>query len=326
MHRVAIIGAGSMGLRHAQAYVEMPNAELVAVMDGEPEAAEKLGEAHSVRWFSDIDEMFGEVGLDAVDICTPTPTHLNYIKAAAGAGKHVCCEKPLARTIGQAQEAVRVCDEAGVVLFVAHVLRWFPQLRQLSELIKSGAIGDPVVARTSRGSVHPGRWFAEVKARGGVILDLLVHDFDWLRWCFGRVKRVYARGLAEKKALNTDYALVTLRFESGVIAHVEGSWARPDGFVVDVEVAGTEGLLSFSSRDTPTLIIQKKSDDSSMHAAVVSSSPTSASPYQLELEHFITCLEEGRTPDVTGEDGLEAVRIAESALRSIGTGEPVSIA
>ena len=71
---------------------------------------------------------------------------------------------------------------------------------------------------------------------------MIIHDYDWLRWCFGKVRRVYARGLYESKVPLTDYALVTLRFESGVIAHVEGNWARPGGFVVNVEVAGTVGF------------------------------------------------------------------------------------
>ncbi|OFX13968.1 MAG: dehydrogenase, partial [Armatimonadetes bacterium RBG_16_58_9] len=255
--------------------------------------------------------------------------HLDNIKAAARAGKHVCSEKPLARTIGQAQEAVRVCEEAGVVLFVAHVLRWFPEFKHLRDLVASGAIGDPVIARTSRGGTFPrgsDYWFSDMKASGGVVHDLIVHDFDWLRWCFGKVKRVYARGLYEKKMRFLDYALVTLRFESGVIAHVEGTWARPSGFVTDVEIAGTEGLLRFSNRESAPLVIERKSSDAQAPAVAVPSSPTAVNPYYLELDHFITCLEQGSVPDVTGQDGLEAVRIAESALRSISSGQPVSIA
>ena len=329
MHRVAVIGAGTMGRTHSGAYAEMPDAELVAVMDSRPEAAEEIANTHSARAYSSIDTLLSEEDVDVIDVCTPTPSHLDYIKAAAAAGKHVCSEKPLARTIGHAQEAVRACEEAGVVLFVAQVVRWFPEFRKLHDLIEAGAVGDPVVVRTSRGGAFPrgvDDWFANMKSSGGVVMDLMVHDFDWLQWCFGRVKRVYARGLYQSRLTLTDYALVTLRFENGVVAHVEGNWARPTGFSTSVEVAGTKGLLSFSSDDSVPLRIERKAESDAGAGVTVPSSPTSVSPYYLELEHFIDCLEKGRTPDVTPQDGLEAVRIAESALRSISSGQPVGLA
>ena len=329
MKKVAVVGAGTMGRVHSGAYAKMPNAELVAIMDTLPEAAEKLAEAHSVRAYSDFKQMLSELEVDVVDVCVPTNVHLDYIKIAAAAGKHICAEKPLGRTIGQAQEAVRVCEEAGVVLFVAQVLRWFPDFKRLRDLIESGAIGTPVVARTTRASSFPrgtNDWFADMKASGGVALDMIIHDFDWLRWTFGKVKRIYARGLYDAGIPLTDYALVTLRFESGVVAHVEGNWARPSGFSTEVEVAGTEGLLHFASDQAVPLRIELKADAEAGPGVNVPSSPTSVDPYYQELEHFITCLEEGRTPDVTGQDGLEAVRIAESALRSISSGQPVALA
>lgn len=329
MKKVAVVGAGGMGRVHAGIYAKLPNAELAAIVDILPEAAEKLAEAHSVPAYTDIKQVLAELEVDVVDICVPTNVRLDYIKTAAAAGKHICAEKPLGRTIGQAQEAVRVCEEAGVVLFVAQVLRWFPQFKKLHDLIEAGAIGKPVVVRTTRAGSYPrgtNDWFADMKASGGVVLDLIIHDFDWLRWCFGKVKRVYARGLYEAGISLTDYALVTLRFESGVVAHVEGSWAKPSGFVVEVEVAGTEGLLYFNSDQSVPLRIERKAESESEPGVNVPSSPTSVNPYYQELEHFITCLEEGRTPDVTGQDGLEAVRIAESALRSISSGQPVALA
>ena len=329
MHRVAVIGAGTMGRTHSGAYAEIPDAELVAVVDSRLDAAEEIASAYSARAYPTIEELLSEEDVDVIDVCTPTASHLDYIKAAAAAGKHVCSEKPLGRTIGQAQEAVRVCEEAGVVLFVAHVLRWFPEFKKLHDLIEEGAVGDPVMVRTSRGGSFPrgvDDWFADLKGSGGVVMDLMIHDFDWLQWCFGKVRRVYARGLFQSRLPLTDYALVTLRFDSGVVAHVEGTWARPSGFSTSVEVAGTKGLLSFSSDDSVPLRIEKKAEEGVAAGVTVPSSPTSASPYYLELKHFIDCLEQDRTPDVTPQDGLEAVRIAESALRSIGSGQPVGLA
>lgn len=329
MQRVAVIGAGTMGRTHAEAYARMPNAELVAICDSRLDAAQQLADKYSARAFADINLLLSDVDLDLVDICTPTHTHIDYIKAAAAARKHICCEKPLTRTTGQAMEAVRICQEAGVVLFPAQVLRWFPEFRKMRDLIVSGAIGTPVVVRTSRCSAYPrgtDDWFADMKNSGGVALDMIIHDYDWLRWCFGKVKRVYARGLYESNIPLTDYALVTLRFENGVIAHVEGNWARPSGFVATVEVVGTEGLLSYSNTESIPLTIELKAKGEQKAGVTVPESPVSKSPYYLELEHLVNCLETGCKPEVSAEDGLEAVRIGEAALKSISTGQPIALA
>ena len=329
MQRVAVVGAGTMGRVHSEAYAQMPNAELVAICDTKQEAAEELAARYSVKAFTTAKSLLAGVEFDVIDVSSPTNTHLEYIKAASAAGKQICCEKPLARTTGQALEAVRVCEEAGVTLFVAHVLRWFPEYRKLHDLIEAGAVGKPVVVRTSRCSAYPrgtDDWFADMKRSGGVALDMIIHDYDWLRWCFGKVRRVYARGLYESNIPLTDYALVTLRFESGVIAHVEGNWARPGGFVATVEVAGTQGLLSFSNTESVPLTIELKARGEETVGVTVPESPVSQNPYYMELEHFINCLEEGRKPDVSAQDGLEAVRIGEAALRSIGTCRPVALA
>lgn len=326
MQKVAVIGAGGMGAVHAAAYARMSQAELVAICDERTEAAEELAGKHSAKAFGSVDEMLAGVEADVVDICTPTPTHLELIKKVSAAGKNICSEKPLARTTGQAMEAVRVCEEAGVTLFVAQVVRWFPEFRRLHELIHSGAVGDVGMVRTSRCGCAPPGWFSDWKLSGGVVLDLIIHDFDWIRWTFGPVKRVYAKGLIDSGIPGKDYALVTLRMESGVIAHVEGSWARPSGFETSVEVAGSGGLLSFSSSESTPLTIQLEGKDGGQTGMIVPESPTLADPYYLELQHFIECLEEGRAPDVKAEDGLEAVRIADAALRSMSTRQPVVMA
>jgi predicted dehydrogenase len=328
MQRVAVIGAGKIGRTHAEAYAAIPNAELVAICDSRTDVAEEMAKEFSAKAVADVDQLLKEVEVDAIDVCTPTPAHLDVIKAAAAAGKHIACEKPLARTISQAMEADRICEEAGVTLFVAHVVRWFPEYRKLKSLIESGAIGETVEVRASRQSkapLRPGNWLTNVQTSGGVVLDLVIHEFDWLRSVYGNVRRVYAKGLYNSHIPDADYALVTLRFENGVIAHIEGSWQKPSGFTMDMEIAGTEGLLEFRSDSSSALVIETKGTDA-QPGQLVYQNCESVNPYQLELQHFIDCLETGKTPDVTGKDGIESVRIAEAALRSITTGEPVTLA
>ncbi len=185
MQKVAVVGAGGMGGVHARSYARMPQAELVAVCDILPERAEELAQRHSTRAFASFEEMMAEVEVDVIDVCTPTPVHLEIIKKAAAAGKNICSEKPLARTTGQAMETIRLCGEAGVTLFVAQVVRWFPEFRKIHDMVKAG--GAKLECSTSR-AVHAGKWFGDFKQSGGVILDLIRHDFDWIRWTFGPVR------------------------------------------------------------------------------------------------------------------------------------------
>jgi predicted dehydrogenase len=328
MQRVALIGAGGMGGVHAGAYSKMKNAGLVAVMDIRPEAASAMAEKYGAQAFTDAEAMFREVEFDVVDVCTPTPWHVDYIKMAAAAGKHVSSEKPFGRTLEQCREAAEACENAGVTLFVAHVVRWFPEFRKAAELVRSGAVGSPAVVRTSRGGGFPyawNNWFANYDWSGGVTLDLSIHDYDWLLWTFGPAERVYAKGLTFSGLKEKDYALVTIRFKSGVIAHVEGSWATPDAFRVSFEIAGDDGLIDFSSENSTPMMMSRWAAEDSAQGVAVPSSPTLESPYYLELQHFIDCVESGRKPDVTPAEATAAVAVALGAMESMKTGKPVRL-
>ena len=110
MQRVALVGAGGMGATHAASYGKIQNAKLVAVMDIRPDAAADLAAHYNAKSFSDAQKMFDEVEFDIIDICTPTPWHIDYVKIGAAAGKHVCCEKPFGRTLEQCREAIEACE------------------------------------------------------------------------------------------------------------------------------------------------------------------------------------------------------------------------
>lgn len=170
-------------------------------------------------------------------------------------------------------------------------------------------------------------WYADYPMSGGCILDLIIHDFDWLRWTFGEVERVYAKGLLDSQLPEHDYSLVTLRFASGAIGHVEGTWADPGGFKVGIEIAGDKGLLEYNFNQ-PTGVPFKAAfatGPGPRAAVAVPESPIAINPYQAELQHFVDCVEWGVTPSITPADGLAAVKIACAAIESIETGQPAVI-
>lgn len=335
MFDIALVGAGNMASTHGRGYLNLPNARVVGVMDTNRERGEHLAGLGSTRYFADFDEMMEATKPDVVDVCVPTQFHADYVcRAAAYKPKGIVVEKPMALTVADCERMIQACDAAGVPLFVAHVLRFFPEFATANAQVDSGAVGQPAAVRTRRGGPLPrgtDNWFAKPAESGGCILDLIIHDFDWLRWTFGEVERVYAKGLAasrpEVDEVERDYALVTLRFASGVVAHVEGTWADPGGFKVAFEIAGDEGLLEYNfNQPAGAPLVSALGESESGRAAVpVPESPVAVNPYQAEVAHFLDSLERGVPAMVTGRDGLEAVRIGLAAIESARANKVVTL-
>jgi predicted dehydrogenase len=327
--RIALVGPGHIGQRHAAQYAKMPDVRVTAVVATETPKAEPLALQAGARPFDSLDEALSSVDVDVVDLCTPTPLHKAGVLAAATAGKHVICEKPLARSIADAEEMVDACRSRGLTLMVGHVLRFFPQYEAARSLIQSGAIGAPVIARTFRGNGFPHgwhNWYADPTDSGGLLLDMVLHDFDWLRWTFGEVERVYARGLVRDVSKGRDYALVTVRHRSGVLAHVEGTWSHTTPFNMKLEVAGDAGLIDYDvSQARPVRFTPRQTVSGGEKKVPVPESPLAEDPYFLELRHFVDVIRGEAEPRITPDDALAAMRIALAALDSIETGNAISL-
>lgn len=327
-YRVGLIGAGNIGKVHARQWASLPDAEIVGVLDPRTDAAAALGTAYS-EW----ETLLSEARPDIIDICVPTPLHQEYVERAAAAGKAIFVEKPLGRTLAECDRVVAAVEKAGVPATVGQVVRYFPEYAEAKRLVDGGAVGKPAAVRTARMGGFPqitGRpnWYADPVQCGGVALDLILHDFDWLRWTFGPVSRVFALGLwgRPEHVGKMDYALVTLRFESGVVGHVTGSWAHPSGFRTTLEVAGDGGLIEHDSAGSAPLLSSLRQDGSSGGVAFPESPmvPTD-DPYYLELAAFVAALQTNTPMPVTVYDGREAVRIGVAALESMETGKAVSL-
>jgi predicted dehydrogenase len=289
-----------------------------------------LAKRYDTTIYSSFDELLPEV--DVVDICSPTHLHYEMALKAAAAGKHIVCEKPLARTTRQAREIVRACKEAGVQLLVAHVVRFFPEYALAHAAVRAGQIGKPGVIRLHRGSYRPkkpaGNWFLDEVKSGGILMDLMIHDYDYACWVAGDVDLVSARRITQAHPeAPVDYGLVILSHRSGTLSHISGAWAYPPPtFHTHLEIAGDRGLIEFDSDSTApiqNLILRTGGADSP--DVGLPSSPVSESPYTTQLKEFYSALAEGKPARVSAADGLAAVQIAEAALESAYTGQPVTL-
>lgn len=325
--RVGIVGAGSMGRAHAAGW-RAAGAEIVGVVSKTGVSARALAEAHGARAFADLDALMAEV--EVVDLCVPSDLHHPMTLRAAAAGKHVVCEKPIALSLAHAAEMIDACERAGVRLFVAHVLRFFPQYRTAAEVVRAGRLGRLGVLRFKRVSSPPrpgqASWFADEARSGGMICDLMVHDFDVAAMLAGTVRRVFARSLrASRPDSARDYALVTLGFESGAMALIEGGWAYPAGvFRTGFDLAGTDGLIEWDSESSESvrryLLAAEpgKAPEVGLPLTVMAEDP-----YTTEIKHVHDALVHDRPFAVTPQEATTALRIGLAARASLRSGRSV---
>lgn len=319
---MGLVGAGNIATVHLAAWLVLGVDVVVWSHEGAAALVERHGGgAHAASLHELLDRC------DVVDVCTPTTNHVEVIRQAAAAGLHVVTEKPLARTSVQAAEAIAACRAAGVQLYPAHVVRYFPEYEALHRAVERGAVGAVAVQRFSRTGSRPAAdWFHDDELSGGIVLDQSIHDLDIARWNAGEVARVFARQVRSGPDQPVRSTQVVLSHANGAISYVTGSWARPGTtFRTTFEVAGTDGLLRHDSSDHPPLVL----DTGTMSGAgtgLLPASPFAESPYLTQLREFYAALCGGPAPRVTADDGMAAIQIAEAATESLRTGRAVELA
>ncbi len=326
--KVGIAGVGFMGSTHAAGWSET-DAEIVGFVAETTQEAEGLAKQYQVKIYPDLASMLPDV--DVADICTPTHLHHAMTLPAAAAGKDIVCEKPLARTSAQALEMLVACRKAGVKLLVAHVVRFFNEYALAKASVARGEIGKPGVIRLSRGSFRPkkpaGNWFLDEAKSGGILMDLMVHDFDYARWIAGDVESVFAKKVTSGHPdAPIDYGLVILKHRSGALSHIAGAWAYPPPtFRTHLEIAGDGGLIEFDSADTAPILNLVARSSADTPDVGLPSSPVSESPYTTQIKEFYAVLRGEKEPRILAEDALAAVQIAEAAIQSAASGKAVTL-
>jgi len=325
--KVGIAGVGFMGSTHAAGWAET-GAQIVGLVAETTQEAQILADQYRARVYAYYEAMLPYI--DVVDICTPTHLHFEMVMAAAAQGKHIICEKPLARTVEQAEKMVAACRQAGVHLLVAHVVRFFPEYALARAVVSEGQIGNPGVIRLSRGSYRPkrpvGNWFLDEGKSGGILMDLMIHDYDYARWIAGDVESVFAKKVStgQPKA-QIDYGLAILKHKSGALSHIAGAWAYPPPtFKTHIEIAGDAGLIEFDSDATAPIqkmLLRTGQDDAPDIG--LPASPVSESPYTTQIKEFYNFLLSGKPARVSAEDGLAALQIAEAAIQSADNGRAI---
>lgn len=329
MIRWGLIGASTIAREYmAGAIRAQGDGEVSAVMSSSAERAKSYAAENGIgHAFSNIDDLLAS-DIDAVYISTTNELHLPQALAAASAGKHVLCEKPLALSSADARQMVEACREAGVVLGTNHHLRNAGAHRAMREAIAAGRIGEPVAARVFHAVYLPAHlqgWrLQRPEAGGGVVLDITVHDADTLRFVLGEnpaevTAFTHAMGMAG--AGLEDGAMCVWRFNSGLLAQSHEGFTTAyagNGF----EVHGTEGSLIAKG-----VMTQKPAGSVVLHTAQGEEELNFDRDdlYARSLNHFHAAIRGEGKPAATGEDGVWSLACAEAALESARKGRAVQI-
>ena len=338
--KVAILGAGFIANIHLESYVRfVPEAEVVAVYSNVGEDAKAFAMTHGIpQSYDNLDRLLAESGADVIDICIPNFLHYEACMKAAAANKHIIIEKPLALTLEEADEMIDVCKRQGVLLMYAEQLCFTPKYERARALVESGAVGDVYMLKQSERHSGPhSAWFYNKEtAGGGVMMDMGCHALAWFRWMNKNnpVKSVYADMKTVMHDIECeDNTVAVLEFENGVTAVAENSWARHGGMDDRIEIYGDKGVLYadlFKGNSSLTYSIdgydyasEKAGSTKGWTFTIFEEAYNQGYPH--ELQHFISCVREGKQPLVTGEDGRDVLELIYAAYESARTGAKVHL-
>lgn len=326
-----IIGAGRIGQVHAESLCyRLPQANVLAIADIFGDAARAAAERFHIPQATDNpEELLANPAIDAIAICSSTPTHAPLMMAAARAGKHIFCEKPIALDLGRIDAALAAVDVAGVKLQIGFNRRFDSNFQRIRQGIANGEIGTPHILRiTSRDPAPPPIEY--IAASGGIFLDMTIHDFDMARFLLDdEVEEVYAQGgVMVDPAIGTagdiDTAVVTLRFRNGAIGVIDNSRQAVYGYDQRVEVFGSQGALS-TENNTPHRVT------ASTRGGVAQANPLYffleryMDSYVAEMDAFCTAILDDRPTSVGGMDGRIPVVMGIASQTSYRERRPVRL-
>lgn len=332
--RVGIIGVGNIAAAHAHGY-RTAGAKIAAVCDIDAGVvARRRDEWHAGEAFTDPEQLLATPDLAAVSICTPNASHAELTIAAAHAGKHVLCEKPISLDLAAARAMIDACADAGVVLQIGHHMRSWSAATTARSLIDSGAIGAVTHARFRQAHDWSGAtrvrgvFGSKAQSGGGTMLDNGCHLFDLARFLCGDVRDVYARTATLKFDVEVeDTAIASLGFASGALGEIEVAWTAT-GWQEAFWVWGTEGALECDHLAGPAGLIRRYRSTGNSSWAAVDVEPYEAEGPGAHAQHvanFLAAIAGRRAVVCTGEDGLEAVRLVLAAYESAERGVAVSL-
>ncbi len=329
---IGVIGLGRLGSAYARYFTgRIAGASLVAVSDvDESAAAARAAEFGVSNWYGRYQDLIADEQVDAVVIVSPTSTHQEIVVEAANRGLPIFCEKPLSIALPAARAMQQTVAQTGVYFQMGFMRRFDKGYLAAKQKIEAGAIGTPVVFKSSsRDPYRPSLEYLDPAHSGGLFVDCGIHDLDLGRWYMGEIASLYSIGgtlaYPEMKAIgDIDNAITSLYFSSGALGTIDLSRNGVYGYDIRTEILGTEGTLKIGYlRETPIMVMTK---DGITHDTVPYFTERFEQAYLTQLQDFVDNLLQGKPPAVTCADGVAALQASAAASLSFKENRPVKVA
>ncbi|MBL0729614.1 Gfo/Idh/MocA family protein [Piscinibacter sp. HJYY11] len=325
-----LIGASNVASEHMVSAIRaQPGHEVVAVMSGNASRAQEFAKANSIaEFYDDVDRLLAQSKVDAVYVSSTNEKHCAQVIAAAAAGKHILCEKPLALTVEDAMAMRDACAQAGVVLGTNHHLRNAATIRKIRELVRSGAIGRPLCARVFH-AVHlpphlQGWRVDKPQAGGGVVLDITVHDADTLRFVLD-AEPVEVVGMTQSTSMSengvADGVMAVIRFDNGVMAQMhEAFTVRHAGTGIEIhgEIGSVIGRNVMTQRPVGEVVIRDALGEREVEVQ-------HENLYVRSVAEFSAAVRGAGRPAATAEDGVMSLAVAAAVAEASRSGCTVRV-
>ncbi|MFY0758902.1 Gfo/Idh/MocA family oxidoreductase [Metabacillus dongyingensis] len=320
------VGIISFAHMHAHSYAsvlkEIDGVILVGIADENEARGRDAADKFGVTYYFDFNDLLAE-DIDAVIVTSENSNHHRHVTAAAKAGKHILCEKPLGTTMKEMEEMVLTCQKHGVKLQTAFPVRFNTSIQEAEKIIKEGKLGRVIAMKGTNRGTNPGGWFVNKSlSGGGAVMDHTVHVVDIMRWFLNaEVTEVYAEADAFFSDEIDDCGILTMEFDNGVFATLDCSWSRnktyPTWGDVTLEVIGSEGTI-FIDAFGQKLNVYSDENGTKWHYW--------GDDMDKDLiKDFITCVKLDLEPSITGQDGLKAVEVALAAYQAVEQKSPVKL-
>ncbi len=307
LKRVGVIGVGHLGQHHARVYTELLGAHLVGVVDQNESRAAAIGENLGVPWFTEIDDFIERAAPEAVSVVVPTSMHFEIARKALKSGIHVLIEKPVTTTVNEAEQLLRIAAESDLVLQVGHIERFNSAVQYISKIVH-----EPLFLQSRRLGPYSPR-ISDV----GVVLDLMIHDIDIiLSLVRSEISDISATGRCIRSD-HEDIASAQISFANGSMAHILVSRVS-ERRLRQLEIMEPERYVTIDY-ETQDVSINRcvRQNNSSLVEVIEHPVFPKSEPLKLELQHFVTCVREGKQPLVGITDGKRALEVAVSVLKQI---------
>jgi inositol 2-dehydrogenase len=329
--KVGVVGLGRLGKVYVRDLAgRIPETIVVAVADSDRALAGQIADEFDVpKAYGSAEELMADRDVDAVVVVSPTHTHREIVIAAARSKKPTFCEKPPALSLAECAAMSDAVDKSGTFFQMGFMRRFDPGYAAAKEQIARGAIGRPLVFKsTSRDPFRPSLEYANPATSGGIMIDMGIHDFDLARWFMGDVETVSAVGAVlaypEMASIgDIDNAIATLVFADGRLGVIDLTRKGVYGYDISTDLLGDAGTLRVGYlRETPIVTMTK---NSVAHDTVPYFMERFERAYTLQLQNFAQSVLQDRAPAVVMADGVEALRIALAATAACRTGQPVKV-